>query len=878
MKGKIITLIILLIIIQSIITQVQSIQNNNQSYITQYDNGYRYNIQGWVYLHLKGDPYERGYQYGYLASKEIINMMQRWGNFAHDLQLPRLIFMKNGNYDELSKQWWNICRIKSINIFLPQVPDEFVQEMRGLTDGLNDKGVTFFNREIEFEDVVASQFVQEVIYIIKYKFKHFHPIRNLINGIKDILTGQIINYDGHCNAFIATGDATKDGGIIATHATIFPKYISERCNFIVDMEPTNGYRFIMTCPPGSLWSQEDWYQNEKGIILTETETTPQGPWMTRGTIPKSVRSRTAIQYSDSINEIIHHLMKKNNGLIPNEWLIGDRKTGEIASLQQVLYNNQIKRSYNDYYFSNCLVHNIKILQEITGVPIVILKMIPIIFPNKCPYSIKEDQVIWKEDVYQQLKDLGEKYYGDIDEFVAKQILSSEPIYEHTTDGKITSSSLMKNLGLIAQIGCVNGNTIYPTNSEKINHKYVTELPCNGWVKIFTKNTQKIRIPKNKDQYESHISYSDNQVKWIVDTNSEKNCDYAYCIQNNNHVISGSSNGYIYSLSKSDGNIKWKTRIGNNTIKPVIHQNSIIGGSDEGIYRIDYETGIIKWQEHVGIVTSSPQVYKNLLLVGCADGLLLALDALNGEIQWKQIFEDDIYISNIVDDFIVISSGSACYGFDIQQRTVKWKYNTTNTVLSSATIYRNKIFFGSWDGIIYALNGLSRELLWRFQSGWGICTTPVISNNVLYVGSNDNFFYALNCSTGSIIWRYQCFSGFHSNPVCRGDFVFTGCDDGRLYIFNANNGKLESSFIPGYFLDPDTINNYLSTPFLADPLVVDKMIYVGVNGRIYALYAKTIESYEKVLSNSDLSSPIPLPNIFSFLILFLITSVTYKKLK
>jgi len=29
--------------------------------------GYRYNIQGWVYIHIEGEPYERGYQYGYLA-------------------------------------------------------------------------------------------------------------------------------------------------------------------------------------------------------------------------------------------------------------------------------------------------------------------------------------------------------------------------------------------------------------------------------------------------------------------------------------------------------------------------------------------------------------------------------------------------------------------------------------------------------------------------------------------------------------------------------------------------------------------------------------------------------------------------------------------
>ena len=42
----------------------------------QYGKGYRYNIQGWVYIHIEGGPYERGYQYGYLASSEIVDMIK----------------------------------------------------------------------------------------------------------------------------------------------------------------------------------------------------------------------------------------------------------------------------------------------------------------------------------------------------------------------------------------------------------------------------------------------------------------------------------------------------------------------------------------------------------------------------------------------------------------------------------------------------------------------------------------------------------------------------------------------------------------------------------------------------------------------------------
>ena len=75
MGGKFITFMISFILITCLYpcetvmgetNKLESITSGN------YGKGYRYNIQGWVYLHIEGEPYERGYQYGYLASAEIV--------------------------------------------------------------------------------------------------------------------------------------------------------------------------------------------------------------------------------------------------------------------------------------------------------------------------------------------------------------------------------------------------------------------------------------------------------------------------------------------------------------------------------------------------------------------------------------------------------------------------------------------------------------------------------------------------------------------------------------------------------------------------------------------------------------------------------------
>lgn len=44
--------------------------------VEQYGNGYRYEKNGWIYLHIQGEPYDRGYQHGYLVASELSEILR----------------------------------------------------------------------------------------------------------------------------------------------------------------------------------------------------------------------------------------------------------------------------------------------------------------------------------------------------------------------------------------------------------------------------------------------------------------------------------------------------------------------------------------------------------------------------------------------------------------------------------------------------------------------------------------------------------------------------------------------------------------------------------------------------------------------------------
>jgi len=814
--------------------------------INYYGNGYRYNIQGWVYLHLEGNPYEIGYQYGYLASKEIIDMMQRWSYFSSKDNYMKKIYPLKFNfkqYDWLAEKWWDICCDTSMKKFLKQVPEEYIQEMKGMADGLKDQRCKIFGREIEFEDVVASQFVQDVLYIKIYPHKKIGLIREIINRIKILSNFIDAPDDLHCNAFIATGDATNDGGILATHATIFDLYVSERCNFIVDIKPIKGNRFIMTCPPGSLWSQEDWYQNDKGLLLMETELYPQGPWKIRGTIPKGVRSRMAIQYSNSISDAIEILEEGNNGLIPNEWLIGDIRTGEIFSYQQVLYNTQKNHASDGYYWSCNFAHNLSVFSEQVFLPKIFIKLFVKLnlFQDIFPSEIEEDDLIWGQEIPLALMEFGEDNYGIINEINSKKFMMSSPINKNTSDCKITTSKLLRDSGLIAYFGQLNGTTWSHNDNEKDIFKGITNLPSSGWVTLYPFLSKPVLYPLKKLPNQDDFA---NNPNWEFEINSQRNFDFSNCEISGKLVICATSTGEIYALEKVNGLKKWVIKISEETINLVILKNNIIAGTDNAVFILDNESGNILHEINIEHISSKPIIIDNTLFIGCIDGSIHAFELFSWDYLWSYNFDEVIHFSAGDNGIIYISSGSKCYAFDINNQKILWFYETDGEIKSSPTYYDNKVFFGSWDGFLYALEADIGNELWKFESSWGIDTSPSISDNKVFFGSGDNNFYAININNGSLEWYNSCRSSFHSNSITFGDLVFFGCDDGWLYALNMTDGSLAWSFTPGYYLDYTTTHNYKTTPILSDPFINDEILYFGANGSIYALDAQTFESSEE----------------------------------
>jgi hypothetical protein len=295
------------------------------------DAGFRRPQQdGWIFVHLEGDPTTIGYQHGYLLAPEIEDNKK-----AIELSTTH----------EVKKTWLELRAIAE-TVFWPQVPAEYRAELQGIVEGLHAQG-----SHLDIMDLVAMNGYME--------FSYYTDEMKRRKGETAKATPA-----EHCSAFVATGSYTKDGQVVIGHNNWTDYLTATRWNVIFDITPAAGHHILMDGMPGLIHSADDFGINDAGIMITET-TISGFHGFDEKAVPEFVRARKAMQYAESIDDFVQMMKEGNNGGYANTWLVANRKTNEIARLELGLKNVTLERSKDGYFVGANFPINEKLMAEET---------------------------------------------------------------------------------------------------------------------------------------------------------------------------------------------------------------------------------------------------------------------------------------------------------------------------------------------------------------------------------------------------------------------------------------------------------------------------------------------------------------------------------
>lgn len=377
---------------------------------------------------------------------------------------------------------------------------------------------------------------------------------------------------------------------------------------------------------------------------------------------------------------------------------------------------------------------------------------------------------------------------------------------------------------------------------------------------------------------SLTTFAQNDFLWRFPTDS---AIYSTPVVSGAHVYFGSSDTYLYAVTKSAGKLNWKFKTNGkvNSSVALTEKSVLFTSTDGNIYSVDKTNGKLVWNFKTGgeqrydlwdYYLSSPVVFNNVVYVGSGDSSIYALDAVHGKKIWQYKTNGIVHASPVVKDSTVFigSYDGWFYALNAKNGSLRWKFKTVGDayfpkgeIQKAAVIHKNTIFFGSRDFNIYALDLITGTGKWNMKErGSWIIATPHFYNDNLYFGTSDTHrFYCMNAESGEIKWTLPLNMRVYGTASSIGSQVLFGSFNGKVYFVNSETGKINSTFqtpeskklYAGLFDADDHIRkdvdlygkDYLITEkkilalgsILSDPVSENNILYFGdTNGYFYAL--------------------------------------------
>lgn len=320
------------------------------------------------------------------------------------------------------------------------------------------------------------------------------------------------------------------------------------------------------------------------------------------------------------------------------------------------------------------------------------------------------------------------------------------------------------------------------------------------------------------------------------------------------VYVGSGDGHVYALDARTGEERWRFDAGRAvTSSPAVAGGLVyVGSRDGGYVALDAGTGRLRWRVATGpdarlawgfesgdLYTSSPAVAGGLAILGGADGQVYAVDAGSGEVRWRFRTDGRVRSSPAVAGgrVYVGSMDGTLYALELGSGRLVWRFDTEGHTLesgsfgfdrrsiqSSPAVADGRVFVGSRDGHLYAVDAATGRLAWSsdHEMSW-VNSSPAVAGGLVFAGSSDNHFVqAVDARTGKERWRAATERLVWSSPAVAGGEVYVGDGSGILYALDRSTGAEHWRWRAGRRI-------------YSSPVPAGGLLYVGNDdGAVYAL--------------------------------------------
>jgi outer membrane protein assembly factor BamB len=181
--------------------------------------------------------------------------------------------------------------------------------------------------------------------------------------------------------------------------------------------------------------------------------------------------------------------------------------------------------------------------------------------------------------------------------------------------------------------------------------------------------------------------------------------------------------------------------------------------------------------------------------------------------WKASAEDSIESAPAIWDGKVFFGSTDEHLYAVELKTGKqlWK-KKYGPFKASPGVHKGRVYVGDSDGVFYCVDAATGDKKWTLDSKAEIASGPNFADDKVLFGSYDESLYCVNAD-GKVVWQFKTNGPVNSSPAIAGNFTFVAGCDSNLHVIDIRTGK-------------ETASVDLEGQAAATAAVVGEQLYVG----------------------------------------------------
>ncbi|MFC2167024.1 PQQ-binding-like beta-propeller repeat protein [Acidobacteriota bacterium] len=311
------------------------------------------------------------------------------------------------------------------------------------------------------------------------------------------------------------------------------------------------------------------------------------------------------------------------------------------------------------------------------------------------------------------------------------------------------------------------------------------------------------------------------------------------------VFDAKNNIYCYDL---DGNTLWQMSLEEEITSPLAEiGNYVFLGTSKGSFiAIDALSGNEAWRFAAPeAIRSNPVEYERHIIFGCDDHQLYFIDQ-HGNLVDKYLAEDKILNSLLVDrKFLYFGTeNNFLVCLDLKKKIKKWEVKTGGRVLPVPVSDKKRVFFLSWNNVLYCLHKRNGSILWWRPIPSRSLFPMELYKDKIVVSSLSSRLVCFNVETGARIGEFDVGKEMMSNPLWSSPFLLV-----NVYDQETEKGEL----IQMKKVVQSSLESSVVSPQIANQEILLSVTTVGFHLPQYEFYIRSGEEKNVVQATSDKST-------------------------